>query len=107
MKKTGLAVILAAVLLGGCAEKARSTDTMDGVTLEAYGMKYENKGIHVAVPDIEITNHTGEPVTAVYWRTVFYNKNGSEAGEKLMWWQAEKEALAHYSIRDFRDIAYA
>ena len=95
MKKTGLAVILAAVLLGGCAGSTEvMSDTMDDVTLDAHGMKYENKGIHVAIPDVEITNKSGEPVSAVYWRTVFYNKDGSEAGEKLMWWQAEKEALA-------------
>ena len=81
-------------LLSGCAGKPLCTDTDSGVTIELYNMRYEQKGVHLAIPEVTIRNRSGEPITAVFWRTVFYDRDGNELGEKLMFWQAEKEALA-------------
>ena len=82
------------ILLSGCAKNPLCTDTDNGVTIELYNMRYERKGVHLAIPELTIHNRSGEPITAVFWRTIFYDRDGNELGEKLMFWQGEKEALA-------------
>ena len=70
-------------------EKVKMTDTKDGITIRLYDVKYTDRGIHAAAPDLSITNETGTDVMQVFYELSFYDRDGNELASNLMFYTAE------------------
>ena len=79
---------LSVLALSGCGELPgeKPTDTKDGVTITLRGMRFEQKGIHVVIPDVEIRNGSGTDIMEVFYKMTFYDKEGAEMGESFMFY---------------------
>ena len=94
MRKRLFAVLLLAgcfVLLCACGGAADcSSDTLDGVSVTLEGMRFSNKGIHVAIPEAVIRNGSGSDLMEVFYEVTFFGKDGSELGAVRMFWLGEE-----------------
>ena len=83
------------VFLCACGVAAdRPSDTLDGVTVTLRGMRFSDKGIHVAIPEAEIRNGSGTGVMEVFYEVTFFGKDGAELGTVRMFWLGEEPVPA-------------
>lgn len=88
---TALCVLALSACGGEPAE--RPSDTKDGITVTLRGMRFEQKGIHVVIPDVEIRNESGSDLMEVFYKMTFYDKEGAELGENSMFYLREEEPI--------------
>ena len=85
--------VLAAALLAGLCGMAcaadRPSDTMDGITIELYGMRFEKTGVSVVIPDVVIRNESDSDIMEVYYEMTFFDRNGENIGSKKMFYLDE------------------
>ncbi len=98
--KAGVIMAVLTTLFSGCGQKKVTpvSDTKDGVTVELRGVTYEKKGIYVVIPDIQITNESGSDLTAVHYKTSFFDQSGNSLGEIGMFWRADERVLANGEV---------
>ena len=85
-----LLLILCHALLCGCSGDPPPSGEADGVSVTLEGMRFSNKGIHVAIPEAVIRNDTGSDLMEVFYEVTFFGKDGAELGAVRMFWQAEE-----------------
>ena len=81
---------------GGCGGGPENlpSDTKDGISVTLRGMRFEQKGIHTVIPDIEIRNESGQDIMEVFYKMTFYDAHDAQLGESFMFYLREEPIKA-------------